>query len=192
MAAVLRRLLTGQLDQAVPGGQGVGHRHVVRFGGHLVEQFLVADDGDQPRVGIAQRQRAVVEAAAPAQPHPARSTASAGTSTTLASATAFGRQPRLRPARAGRTARSPAARAGIRPTAAARGVPSAGGARDRQQHPVRSAQQHIQHLDRSRLGADRHVGAHRAVAVTAARRPGAASDRASGAWTSSAHRATGC
>ena len=50
--------LLAQRDQPESRCQRVGHPHVVRFGGQLVDEFVVADHRDQPRRRIGQRQRA--------------------------------------------------------------------------------------------------------------------------------------
>ncbi len=94
------------------------HRHVVRLVRHLVEQLLVADHGDQPRLRIPQHQRAVVEAAAAAQSRPGAVDGQRREQTRRRPRQRSSPAARARPVRAARTARSPAARAGTHPTAA--------------------------------------------------------------------------
>ena len=141
----------------------MGHRHVVRLVRHLVEQLLVADHGDQPRLA---------DPAAPACGHRSRGRGPVAPRRGRPPAPEQERRrPRrrsspaatARPVRAARTARSPTARADTRPTAAPRHRRRRWSAR-----PAAAPGRHDRNSTssssmRSRLGADRDVGAHRAA-----------------------------
>jgi hypothetical protein len=51
-----RELLTAQGDESPSRCQRMGHPHVVRLGGQLIDQLVIADHRDQARGGIGQRQ----------------------------------------------------------------------------------------------------------------------------------------
>jgi UTP--glucose-1-phosphate uridylyltransferase len=140
----------------------MGHRHVVRLVWHLVEQFLVADHGDQPRLRIPQHQRAVVEATAAAQSRPGavdgqrRNKYDAGLRDGGRRQPGPGRfkQPEPRGHQLSGLVFTPLQRYRII---------VGGGPRDRQQHPGGMALQRVKQFDGSRLGTDGDVGAHRAA-----------------------------
>ena len=85
-AGLLSAVSAKEVDQAAPGLRRMRHRYVMRLAQQLIEQFLVADYGDQARRRIpCSDVRSSKPRPRPSRT-PARSTASAGTSTTLASA----------------------------------------------------------------------------------------------------------
>ena len=155
------------------------------FGRQLLDQLVVAHHGDQPRVRVSARQRSVVEAPAPAQPYAAMIDRQRRHQHHTGLGQGGLRQPGFRrfkqpPKPAGKSARPVLA-----PPQRQRGAVF-GGARNRQQHPLRPAQQRVQHLDGPRLAAHRHEGASRAAARSTTSSACSPSRRASAARTSSA------
>lgn len=137
----------------------MGHSDVMGFARQLVEDFVVAHHRHQPGPWSAQRQRAIVEAAATPQSHPGSVDGKCGYQHHPGPGHLVGRQPRLR--RFPQTEPGRHKRAGHVPAPLQRQVPAGGvGGRDRQQHLIAKFKQPRRHGLRARLGPHRQVGAH--------------------------------
>ncbi len=127
--------------------------------GRRSTQFVVAHDGDQAGRRIGQRQGAVIEPRAAAQPDARAIDRECGHQDHRCV-----RRPRRPPATARAGSRSPnrastSSPGRYSPHCSGCGITCGVAARDRQQHPHAAAMQRVDQLDRAGLGPDRHVGA---------------------------------